>query len=212
MIAYASRTGTRSTLQTFAARGWRILVSAKGVLRSEGFAYCLDNGAWTSHVKGEPFDSKAFLRAVALLGARADFIVAPDIVEGGAESLKLSIAWLRWLRGRNDQILIPAQDGMRPADLDRLVGPSVGVFLGGSTDWKVSTMGAWGRFCRSRGCYFHVGRVNTARRIAHCIQAGADSFDGSGPSKFPSEIPRLDNARRQLGLWSSTNDRGGPRG
>lgn len=51
------------------------MVSARGVLRTEGFPYALDNGAWTAFQKGEPFDGAAFERAVKLLGADADWIV-----------------------------------------------------------------------------------------------------------------------------------------
>ena len=58
---YASRTGTRRALDLFRSWGWRILVSARGVVRTEGFAYALDNGAWTAHAKGEPFDDAAFM-------------------------------------------------------------------------------------------------------------------------------------------------------
>ena len=47
------------------------MVSARGALRTEGFRYALDNGAWTSFQRGEPFDEAAFERAVARLGADA---------------------------------------------------------------------------------------------------------------------------------------------
>ncbi|MHC5194673.1 hypothetical protein ACYSUW_13060 [Pseudomonas frederiksbergensis] len=39
MIAYASRTGTKRNLEAMRQNGWRLLVSAKGVLRTEGFKY-----------------------------------------------------------------------------------------------------------------------------------------------------------------------------
>src|SRR3546814_4879783 len=48
VIAYASRTGTRRNLDALRDAGWRLMVSARGVLRTEGFPYELDNGAWTS--------------------------------------------------------------------------------------------------------------------------------------------------------------------
>lgn len=43
MIPYASRTGTKRNLDAMRANGWGLLVSAKGVLRTEGFPY-----AWTT--------------------------------------------------------------------------------------------------------------------------------------------------------------------
>lgn len=45
MIGYASRTGTRRNLDALRAAGWRLMVSARGALRTEGFPYALDNGA-----------------------------------------------------------------------------------------------------------------------------------------------------------------------
>lgn len=90
MIAYASRTGTRSTLAALRAAGWRLLVSATGVLRTEGFGYALDNGAWSAFQRGQSFDELAFRRALDMLGAGADFVVVPDIVCGGEASLELS--------------------------------------------------------------------------------------------------------------------------
>ena len=68
MIGYASRTGTRRNLDALRAAGWRLLVSARGVLRSEGCGYALDNGAWTAHQRGEAFDEDAFVEAVDRLG------------------------------------------------------------------------------------------------------------------------------------------------
>ncbi len=56
MIAYASRTGTRRNLAALRDAGWRLMVSARGVLRTEGFPYGLDNGAWTAFQRDEPFD------------------------------------------------------------------------------------------------------------------------------------------------------------
>lgn len=94
MIAYASRTGTRRNLKALREAGWRLIVSARGVLRTEGFPYALDNGAWTAFqewLKGARpvnlLDLGAFLRAVRLLGGGADWIVLPDIVMGGETSL-----------------------------------------------------------------------------------------------------------------------------
>ena len=95
---YASRTGTRTTLDRLRAHGWRLLMSpvtlkdckGKQAQRwADGTAapYALDNGAWTAHQRGRPFDSDAFMWAFECIGAAADWVVAPDIVGGG---------WPRW--------------------------------------------------------------------------------------------------------------------
>ena len=208
MIAYASRTGTRRNLAALRAAGWRLMVSARGVLRHEGFAYGLDNGAWTAFQRGEAFNVPAFERAIHLLGAEADFIVLPDVVMGGAASLDMSIAWLRKLRRRvalrGRRFLIAVQNGMETGKLlgriKRAIGPLVGIFVGGDTDWKLATMSFWARLAHASGATCHVGRVNTARRIHACEAAGIDSFDGSSASRFEVTLRPLELARQQTDL------------
>lgn len=201
MIAYASRTGTRRNLDALRRAGWRLMVSARGVLRTEGFRYALDNGAWTSFQRREPFHEAAFERAVSQLGPGADWIVVPDIVMGGLASLKFSRTWLNRLRQRrclaDATFLIAVQNGMSPVHVSELLGPRVGIFVGGDTRWKLATMAQWARLAHARRAICHVGRVNSARRIRLCAAAGIDSFDGSGVSRFASALPPLDAARRQ---------------
>lgn len=204
MVAYASRTGTRRNLDALRHAGWRLMVSARGALRTEGFRYALDNGAWTSFQRGEPFDEIAFERAVALLGAGADWIVLPDIVMGGVESLEFSRTWLARLRNRRSlssaKFMLAVQNGSTPGHIRDLIDPRVGIFVGGDTDWKLATMAEWARLARAQGALCHVGRVNSARRIRLCAAAGVHSFDGSGVSRFASALPPLDLARRQTDI------------
>lgn len=201
MIPYASRTGTRRNLDALSRHGWRLLVSARGPLRSEGFPYALDNGAWTSYQKGEPFDVPAFEKALAKLGADADWVVAPDIVAGGKRSLELTLSWLERVRGSTKLPMIAVQDGIEPHDVADLIGPNCGLFIGGTTGWKLSTMGIWSELATVRGgAWCHVARVNTARRIRLCQQHSVTSFDGTSASRYAKTLPLLDNARRQTCL------------
>lgn len=82
------------------------------------------------------------------------------------------------------------------------MAPGVGLFLGGSTDWKLETMPEWGQFAADRAAYYHVARVNTVKRMYLAAAAGANSTDGSGPSRFAVELARLENARRQTDLFT----------
>jgi hypothetical protein len=194
-MAYASRTGTRRNLEALRAAGWGLMLSATGVHRTEGFErYALDNGACTAHQAGEAWDAGRFVALVDAFGLGADFVVVPDIVAGGLESLRRTEDWLPRLSGLR---LVAVQDGMQPGDVRGLIGPSVGLFLGGSTDWKLETMRSCGEVAREAGCYFHVGRVNSIRRIRLCASVGADSFDGTSASKYAVTLPKLDKARRQ---------------
>lgn len=202
MIGYASRTGTGRNLTALHKAGWRLLVSAAGVWRTEGMAYAIDNGAWSAWTQGEPWDAGRFVALIEALGSAADWIVVPDIVQGGFESLRLSEEWLPRLSGLR---LIPVQDGMTPDDLRPLVSqPDVGLFVGGSTGWKEAYLPVWGRLAAETGCYLHVGRIGSARKILLCHLANVDSFDSSGPSRYAHVLPRLDRARRQLTIpfWS----------
>lgn len=202
MIAYASRTGTKRNLASLRGAGWRLLVSAAGCLRSEGFPYALDNGAWSAYQQKRPFDERAFSLALKKLGARADWTVIPDIVAGGLASLDLSLRWMRPVLDATPRALLAVQDGMTPGDVAPWLGARVGVFVGGSTDWKLATMDAWGELGHKVGAWVHVGRVNSARRIRLCANAGATSFDGTSVTRFAVTLPPLDAARRQLSLFS----------
>lgn len=203
MMAYASRTGTRRNLDAMRLAGWRLLVSARGVLRHEGFRYGLDNGAWTAHQRGQPFDVAAWERAVEWGAADADWLILPDIVGGGLSSLRFSLEWAPRLSGLCP-LLLAVQDGMTPADVAAIVGPGLGLAVGGSTEWKEQTCRQWGELAHRSGAYLHVLRVNTVRRIRICAHAGAHSFDGSSVTRFACTLPRLDNARRQTALFGGT--------
>jgi hypothetical protein len=178
------------------------MVSAKGVLRTEGFPYALDNGAWWSFCHKLPFDGASFMAAYRKLGPLADFVVLPDIVAGGHGSLAFSMKWRADLGQPVCQLVLAVQDGMAPRKIAGIVGPSLGIFVGGSTDFKLSTMPIWAEIARERKAYLHVGRVNTARRIALCAAINADSFDGSSASRYAVTLPGLDLARRQPDLFA----------
>lgn len=202
MIGYAARTGTRKNLDALRARGWRLLVSAKGVQRTEGFPYAIDNGAWWAFQTGNAFDGDAFRRCCDAFAGGADWIVIPDIVAGGARSLEFSLSWRAELRGYGRPLLLAVQNGMEVEHVRPHVGGEVGIFVGGDTEWKIATMRVWGRLAAEVDCYLHVGRVNTVRRVVMCAAAGAHSFDGSGPSKYSRDVPKLSNAIQQPDMFS----------
>lgn len=218
VIAYAARTGTLRNLAALREAGWRLMVSARGRLKTEGFPYALDNGAWTAFREwGEGKRAtpqpclRSFVQAVDKLGAGADFIIVPDIVAGGLASWAMTRAWLRRLRRRPDlrgaTFLLPVQNGMGPELVDRFLGPRVGIFVGGDTAWKEATLGQWGALARRRGAICHAGRVNTRRRIVLCELAGIHSFDGSSASRFVDTLPLLDDARHRRTLLGEISRR-----
>ena len=199
-MGYASRTGTRRNLDALRRAGWRLLLSPTGVHSHEGFRYCLDNGAWTAYQQGTPWNFGAFVRLVTRFGYGADFVVVPDVVADAAATIRRTAVWLPILDGIGRRRLVAVQDGMTDADVKAWLSDDVGIFLGGSTEWKWSTVYQWGELAHRVGCYFHVGRVNSRRLVLRCSRAGADSFDGTSASMYASTTPGLDGARRQGAL------------
>lgn len=206
MISYASRTGTGRNLAALRRAGWGLMISRAGEWRTEGFIrIAIDNGAWSDYQAGRPFDEEQYERFLNWVEAQAivpDWCVLPDVVAGGAASLELSARYKNRCAAVAPLALIAVQDGMEEEDLEDLVGPGVGIFLGGSTAWKLARMAQWGRFCARRGIYYHVARVNTAKRMFMALAAGADSVDGSSASRYSVTLSKLDLARRHQDLFS----------
>lgn len=173
------------------------MISAKGAHRDEGFQYAIDNGAWTAFQKKQPFDSEAFEQLLETHGKKADFIVVPDIVCGGLQSLEFSKRWLNRLAGCYKLLLVSVQDGMSVVDVEPVMRSGIGLFIGGSDRFKESTMGEWATLARKKVSTIHCGRVNSKRRLKLCQMHGIDSFDGSGPSRFMQHARVMDAALRQ---------------
>lgn len=194
MIAYATHTGSTRNRAAIAEFGWRWFMTPTN--NGDGYKpYALDNGAWGAFKNKTSFDETAFLKLVERFWENADFIVAPDIVEGGGASLDLSLSWLERLPPVLR--LIPVQDGMIDTDIIPHLSEHVGIFLGGSTKWKLEYGTYWGDVARKHNAYYHIGRVNTYRRVIWCHGIGAHSFDGTSVSRYSSTIHLLDAARRQ---------------
>lgn len=221
MIPYASHTRSSRNQAALRGSGWRLIVSPLDMTDAHGWNFGLDNGAWPTfeaHRRGEiaenRLDEGLFQAAVDQVGARADWIVAPDIVQGGKASLDLSISWLARLESHMTASrtlrLVAVQDGMHEGPmLERVlacVRAGNGIFVGGGTEWKERYLPLWGEICRDRGTWLHVGRVNTTRRVALCGAAGATSFDGTSASRFSKNVPKLTGAARQGSLIGTIGD------
>lgn len=138
--------------------------------------YALDNGAFPAFAKGEPWDRGAYdelLTWASGTGQAPLWALVPDVVGDRAGTLSAwnrnreHVAAYRW------PLAFAVQDGMTPADVPDAAAV---VFVGGSTEWKWSTVSMWCReFPR-----VHVGRVNTYRWLRVCEDAGAESVDGTG--------------------------------
>jgi len=208
MIAYASNTRAPKNLAALERAGWRLFISPAERHLSKHFSmrFAVDNGAWHCYRNNLPFDHDGFSRLVEKYGPMADFVIIPDIVAGGEKSLEFSLAWLNRLRGLR-LLLLPVQDGMDPKDVGAILEQhlAMGIFLGGSTEYKLRNMYAWGMVAHAMRRYYHVGRVNSKRRVKLAKEAGADSFDGTSVSMYSVNIGKLDAARRQHHLLTPAN-------
>lgn len=122
------------------------------------------------------------------------WVTCPDKIGNAKETIRLWNQWSWEICGAF--WLKPAfvlQDGQEDLELPK----SAVYFIGGSTAFKMSKAAAGlCRAIREKGSWLHVGRVNTRTRIRYAADLGADSFDGSGFSKWPDK--RLPFALRCL--------------
>ncbi len=112
------------------------------------------------------------------------FVTAPDVVADAQATLDLFDIWQPRIAAMGFPVAFVAQDGAENLDLpwDRFTA----LFIGGSTDWKLSASAAdLAAKAKQLGKWIHVGRVNTQRRLRAAFALQADSTDGTGWSKFP---------------------------
>lgn len=161
-----------------------ILTPKQGNLIPAGVHWCADNGVFG---KGFPGEDKWFAWLAALPYDRAlcEFAVAPDVVADAPATLTRSAPWLPKIRALGIPAAFVAQDGQEnlPVPWDEFDV----LFIGGSTDWKLSGHSQRIAFeARSRGKRVHMGRVNSHRRLvtaalAHCCDSADGTFVSFGP-------------------------------
>ena len=145
--------------------------------------YILDNGAFISYTHNQPWNESLFYKVIRRLVDQnivPNFVVVPDIVGKGIDSLKHSeihreripLHWTKYLC---------VQDGMTRNDIN--LSNYDGIFIGGTTDWKWKTAKMWVGFAHDNDKPCHIGRVGTIENYRRAYYLGADSVDGSNPSR-----------------------------
>ncbi len=147
--------------------------------------WAMDNGAFSG------FDEGAFVRMLERFADSVGclFVTAPDVVADAAATRARFPFWSRLIRGLGLPVAFVAQDGL---EADQVPWDELGaLFIGGSTAYKESAEArALLGYAKARGIWTHWGRVNGKRRYELALKSGADSFDGSGFSKWPhTNIP-----------------------
>lgn len=158
----------------------QLLVPGDGNTVQEDRVWAIDNGAFSG------LDAHLFLTKLRRLqnvpGCR--FLAVPDSVGNHLRTLESFWHWESLLRGW--PLAFVLQDGCTVGDVPW--SHIAAVFVGGSTEFKLGHEAAdCVRFAKACGRWVHWGRVNTLRRIRHCLAIGGDSFDGSRFSRFPGE-------------------------
>jgi hypothetical protein len=150
-----------------------------------GRLWACDNGAF-----GDGFNERIFfhflLRHIRYL-ARCLFVAVPDVYANAPATLD-RFRWYAWrIKALGFPVAYVAQDGAECYPLPR----SDWLFIGGSTDWKLSPAA---RRCilqaKRAGRRVHVGRVNSLYRIGLFEAFMVDSVDGTYPKHNPREAAR----------------------
>lgn len=166
--------------------------------------FAIDNGAFVR------FDPAAFMRLLASHEDRLDlcrFVAVPDVVGSARRTLEVFEHWRPRLSGW--PLALVGQDGLEslPIPWDDIEA----VFIGGSTDWKMSQHAAHViKAAKAIGKWVHIGRVNTPGRFEHFEKLGADSIDGTGLSRYSWMRERIYQSIQEPPLFAAVG--GGPNG
>lgn len=175
--------------------------------------WAADTGCFSSRT---PFRLDKYLSWLVSMVPYRDtclFATAPDVVPMHLDdpSGAASLTWARSkytlpvIRALGFAAALVAQNGLEDMvvpwdDLDAL-------FVGGTTDWKLSPVCAsLVDEAKRRHKYVHMGRVNSFKRLRYAYEIGCDSADGTfisyGPDRY---VPRVANwlrdTRERPSLW-----------
>jgi hypothetical protein len=159
--------------------------------------FAFDNGAFATF---DPAAFEALLRREEDAIEQCRFVAVPDVVGSAIRTLELFEHWSsrlwKW------PLALVAQDGQEVLPIP---WKSIqAVFIGGTTSFKmgphaVSIIKA----AKAMGKWVHVGRVNTPGRFEYFEKLGADSFDGTGLSRYSWMRERIYAAATQPNLLTT---------
>jgi hypothetical protein len=174
--------------------GYREGAISHGKRHLERVLWAADNGCFTNPDLNVP-SYLEWLQNLSEFRETCLFATAPDVVANAKETWKRSRDVLPQIRALGYPAALVAQDGLEHIDIPW--GHFDVFFIGGSTQWKLSSEAFW--LCREaikKGKWVHMGRVNSFQRILHARFAGCHSTDGTGLSFAPDK--RLEQLERWL--------------
>jgi hypothetical protein len=143
-----------------------------------GLSWAADNGCYSGF---DPDRFRRFLRKIAGR-PRLLWVACPDVVADAAATLARFDQWHAEVAAAGPVAFV-GQDGQEslPLPWDRFAC----LFVGGSTDWKLSNAAHdLALEAKRRGKWVHLGRCNSFRRTQLAFDMGCDSIDGSSFSMF----------------------------
>lgn len=158
--------------------------------------FAIDNGSFAH------FEEKSFLSLLEREEhhkANCLFVTAPDVVGSARRTLEVFAHW----KGRlaSWPLALACQDGQE--DLPLPWDDIAAVFIGGSTNWKLSNHAAHCiKAAKALGKWAHVGRVNDPARFEYFEKLGADSIDGSGIARYSHMREAISKRDNQGELFS----------
>ena len=147
-------------------------------LQKIGMPLALDNGCYSG------FDDRKFrkmLSGAKVFDGNLMWVACPDVVGNAKATNDLFQEWRDALT--DFRVAYVGQDGAE--DLDVPFAAFDCLFIGGSTDWKLSES-ARGLIEHAKQLEksVHVGRVNSEKRLRYCYRLGVDTVDGSGYFRY----------------------------
>jgi hypothetical protein len=149
-------------------------------LRDPSLPWAIDNGGF------KEVDVPGLLALLAREEHHRDrclFVAVPDVVGCARRTLEVFAQWKAKPELKGWRLALVCQDGQEhlPIPWDDIDA----VFIGGSTNWKLSPHVAHIiKAAKLLGKHTHVGRVNDPARFRHFEDLGADTCDGTGLARY----------------------------
>ena len=149
-------------------------------LQKIGMPLALDNGCYSG------FDERKFskmLNMAKIFQGDLDlmWVAAPDVVGDAGATNTLFQEWRDALT--DFRVAYDGQEGAEELDVPFAAFDCL--FIGGSTDWKLSESARdLIGHAKQLEKTVHVGRVNSEKRLKYCYRLGVDTVDGSGYFRY----------------------------
>ena len=122
--------------------------------------YAIDNGAYNYYIRKVDFDKKAFYKLLDTWATGCDWVAIPDSVGNWEETKAMLDVWVPKLLEYKVPLLVVVQDGSEVNNyrdvhmlLDRM--DIQGIFVGGTTDWKLSNIQGLSNVCKQHNKHIH---------------------------------------------------------